>query len=122
MSDRLIALCASAQAQADADGVHTFYAPVGLTIVGVTLTAEAFTGTPTGFNVDIQDDTVDVITGVAADTAGTAGTWLTPQFGGSQTPVAVAAGSEIEVDVNLTAGTSPTADYDVTIWALTGTV
>jgi len=122
MSDRLIAFTVSSQAQADADGVHTIYTPVGLTLVGVTLCAEAFTGTPTGFNVDIQDDGSDVITAVAANTAGTPGSWLTPQLGGTETPVAVAAGSEIEVDVNLTAGTSPTADYDVTIWALTGTV
>ena len=122
MSDRLVTFTFSAQAQADADGVHTLYAAVGLTLVGVTLCAEAFTGTPTGFNVDIQDDGADVITAIAANTAGTAGSWLTAHFNGANMSVAVAAGSEIEVDVNLVGGTSPTADYDVTLWCLAGTV
>jgi len=112
----------SAQAQPDADGVHTLYTPIGLTLVGVTLCAEAFTGTPTGFNVDIQDDGTDVITAVAANSAGTPGSWLASHLGGSLTPVAIAAGSEVEIDVNLTGGTSPTADYDVTLWCLAGTV
>lgn len=118
----LIAFTFRSQAQAAANGVHTLYAPVGLTLVGVTLTAEAFTGTPTGFNVDIQDDEVDVITGVAANTAGAPGTWLSTHLGGSHAPVAVAAGSEVEVDVNFSGGSSPTADYDVTLWCLAGTV
>jgi hypothetical protein len=96
--------------------------PFGITIVGVTVVAEAFTGTPTGFNIDIQDDGTDVITAVAANTAATPGEWLSTHLGGTNTPVAVAAGSKVEVDINLTAGTSPTADYDVTIFALAGTV
>jgi hypothetical protein len=118
----LIAFTFSSQAQAAANGVHTLYAPLGLTLVGVTLTAEAFTGTPTGFNVDIQDDDADVITAIAANTAGTSGKWLSSHLGGSNTPVVVAAGSEIEVDVNFSGGTTPTADYDVTLWCLAGTV
>ena len=122
MSDRLVCFTLSSQAQADADGVHTLYAPVGLTLVGVTVCAEAFTGGPTGFNVDIQDDGVDVVTAVAASTPATPRAWLTPHFGGSQTPVGIAAGSKIEVDINLTGGSSPTADYDVTLWCLAGTV
>lgn len=122
MSNQLLAFTFSSQAQAAANGVHTLYAPVGLTLVGVTLTAEAFTGSPTGFNVDIQDDDVDVITAVAANTAGVSGRWLSTHLGGSNAPVAVAAGSEIEVDVNFSGGTSPTADYDVTLWCLAGTV
>jgi hypothetical protein len=122
MSDRLVVLNFSAQAQATANGVHTIKVPLGLTIVGVTVCAEAFTGSPTGFNIDIQDDTVDVITAVAANTAGTPGEWKSTHFGGTNTPVAVAAGSVIEVDVNLVAGSTPTADYDVAIYALTGTV
>ena len=122
MSDRLITFCFSAQAQVTANGVHTVKVPVGITIVGVSVAAEAFTGSPTGFNIDIQDDDVDVITAIAANTAGTAGEWKSTHFGGSNAPVVVAAGSEIEVDVNLVAGSAPTADYDVTIYALTGTV
>lgn len=122
MSSQLIPFTFSAQAQATANGVHRVKVPFGITIVGVTLCAEAFTGSPTGFNIDIQDDTVDVITAVAANTAGTPGEWKSTHFGGSNTPVAVAAGSVVEVDINLVAGSTPTADYDVTIFALAGTV
>ncbi len=122
MSDRLVTFTFSSQAQADADGVHTLYTPLGLTLVGVGVTAEAFTGSPSGFNVDIQDDGADIVTAVAANTAGTPGTWLSTHLGGAETPVAIAAGSEIEVDVNLTGGSTPTADYDVTLWCLTGMV
>ena len=120
MSDRMVAINFSAQAQGDADGVHTLYAVRTLTIVGVTVCAEAFTGTPTAFDIDVQDDGTDVITAVAASTAGTAGTWLATHLGGTNDPVEVAAGSEIEIDVNFTGGSSPTADYDVTLWCLLG--
>lgn len=122
MSSQLIPFNFSAQAQVTANGVHTVKVPFGMTIVGVTVCAEAFTGSPTGFNIDIQDDTVDVITAVAANSAGTPGEWKSTHFGGSNAPVFVAAGSVVEVDINLTAGSSPTADYDVTIYALAGTV
>jgi hypothetical protein len=122
MSSQLITFNFSAQAQTTANGVHTLKVPFGITIVGVTVCAEAFTGSPTGFNIDIQDDTVDAVTAVAANTAGTPGEWKSTHFGGSNTPVAMAAGSVMEVDVNLVAGSTPTADYDVTIFALAGTV
>lgn len=122
MSAQLMTFNFSAQAQVDADGVHTVKVPFGITIVGVTVCAEAFTGSPTGFNIDIQDDTTDVISAVAANAAGTPGEWKSTHLGGSNAPVSVAAGSVLEVDVNLTAGSSPTADYDVTIFALAGTV
>jgi hypothetical protein len=122
MSAQLITFNFSAQAQVTANGVHLVKVPFGITLVGVTVCAEAFTGSPTGFNIDIQDDTADVITAVAANTAGTPGEWKSTHLGGSNVPVAVAAGSVVEVDVNMTAGSSPTADYDVTIYALAGTV
>ena len=122
MSDRLVTFNFSAQAQATGNGVHLLKVPFGMTIVAVALCAEAFTGSPTGFNIDIQDDTVDVITAIAANSAGTPGEWKSTHFGGGNAPVAVAAGSVVEVDVNLTGGTTPTADYDVTIFALSGTV
>ena len=44
-------------------------------------------------------------TASAANTAGTPGTWLTPALGGSETPVHIAAGSDMEVDVNLDSDT-----------------
>jgi hypothetical protein len=122
MSSQLITFSFAGQAQASANGVHAVKMPFGCTIVGVSLYPEAFTGSPTGFNIDIQDDTADVITAVAANTAGTAGEWKSTHFGGSNAPVVVAAGSVVEVDVNLVAGSTPTADYNVVIFALAGTV
>ena len=110
----------SLEAQDDADSVICFQTLEAMTIVGVSLEAEVFTGTPTGFNVDVQDDEEDVITAVAADTALTPGTWLTPHFGGVEIPVHIAAGSEVEVDVNLVGGTSPTADFTLLIYYLAG--
>ena len=110
----------TAQEQVTADSVFTFQTLEAMTIVGISLEALAFTGTPTGFNIDIQDDEEDVITAVAADTALTPGTWLTPHFGGVEIPVHIAAGSEVEVDVNLVAGTAPTADFTLLIYYLAG--
>lgn len=122
MSAQLIPFTFSAQAQAAANGVHAVKAPVGLTLVGVSVYPEAFTGSPTGFNIDIQDDTTDVITAVAANSAGTPGEWKSTHFGGSNAPVAVAAGSVLEIDVNFSGGSSPTADYEIVLFALAGTV
>ena len=118
MNENLVVFDFDAQAQDDADSVHAFYAIKGFTIIGVSLEAESFANTPTGFNIDVQDDGTDVITAVAADTALTPGTWLSTAVGGSETPVKVAAGSEIEIDVNLVGGSSPTADYHAQLWVL----
>jgi len=112
----LSALVFTAEAQADADGVFEFDMPVGMTILGVSLCAEAFSGTPTAFTIDIQDDGSDVIAALAASTAGTPGTWYTSAFGGSEDPVVIAAGSDVEVDVNLTAGSTPKADFTLILY------
>jgi hypothetical protein len=117
MLERLVTFCFDAQAQGDADGVHVFQALRGFTLVGASLCAEALTGTPTAFDVDVQDDGSDVITALAAHTAGTPGTWLSTALGGSNDPVHVAADSTVEIDVNFTGGSSPTADYHVQLWA-----
>lgn len=108
------------EGQDAADSVIGFSALEGMTIVGVSLCAEAFTGTPTGFDIDIQDDGTDVITAVAADTAQTPGTWQSTHMGGTNDPVAIAAGSEVEIDVNFTGGSSPTADFTLLIYYLAG--
>jgi len=120
MSDRLVVFTFTAEAQADADGVHQFKTPNALTVVGVDVVAEAFTGTPTGFTVDIQDDGTDVITAVSAPTAKTVGTWRSTHFRGSNDPVTIAAGSTVDIDINLAGGTSPKADYTITLYGLMG--
>ena len=105
---------------ADADSVIAFQALEAMTIVGVSLEASVFTGSPTGFTIDIQDDGTDVIAAVAANTALTPGTWKSVHMGGTNAPVHIAAGSEVEIDLNLTGGSSPTATFTVVIWYLGG--
>jgi hypothetical protein len=116
----LLCLSFSSQAQGAANGAHGFKAPIGLTLVGVTVFPEAFTGTPTGFNLDINVGETEVVKALAANTAGSSGEWKTAHFGGAKLPVAIAAGDEVTVDVNLAGGTTPTADYDVHLWLLEG--
>ena len=112
----------SAQAQGAANNVHGFKAPQGMTLVAVSVYPEAFTGTPTGFNVDINVATVAMVTAVAANTAGAAGEWKTRHYSGPNDPVPIAAGQLVTVDVNFTGGTTPTADYDIQLYCLLGTV
>jgi len=118
----LLSICFSAQAQGDADAVHGFVPPIGMTLVGVTVYPEAFSGEPTGFNIDLNVRETEAIKALAANTAGTAGAWKAQHFGGSNTAVALAAGDAVTLDVNLAGGTTPTADYDVVLWLLDGTV
>lgn len=44
MVSNLVAVCCSAQAQADADAVHRFVVPVGMTLVEVSLFPAGFSG------------------------------------------------------------------------------
>ena len=104
----------------DTDGVIDFQALEDMTIVGVSLCATVFTGTPTGFTVDIQDDGADVIAAITANTALTPGVWQSVHMGGTEDAVHIAAGSEVEVDMNLTGGSAPTAEFTLVIWYLSG--
>lgn len=97
---------------------HEFTALQGLTVVGVSLCAASFTGSPTGFNIDLNDDGAAVITALAANTAGTPAEWKSTGMGGSVDPVQIARGSNVTVDLNFTGGSSPTADYTLVIWYL----
>lgn len=103
---------------AAANTYHEFTAAAGFTIAGASLCAASFTGSPTGFNVDVNDDGAAVVTALAANTAGTPGTWLSTALGGSADPIAVARGSNVTVDVNFAGGSSPTADYTLVLWLL----
>jgi hypothetical protein len=120
MMSKLLCMSFSSQAQGAANNAHGFKAPVGLTLVGVTVYPEAFTGTPTGFNLDVNVAGQAAVSAVAANTAGQSGEWKTNQFGGGQQPVAIAAGQQVTIDVNFVNGTTPTADYDVHLWLLEG--
>ena len=118
MREMLVPFTFTLEAQAAANGAVEFETLCGFTLVGVSLCAAALGGSPTAFDIDIQDDGSDIVTAVAANSAGTSGTWKTPTFGGTETPVYVAAGSAVEIDVNFAGGSSPTADFCVILWAL----
>ncbi len=83
--------------------------------------ADAFTGTPSAFNVDVNVGETTAVTALAANTAATPGEWKTGHLGGSKVAVAIAAGDTVTLDVNLVGGSTPTADYDVHLWLLEGT-
>jgi len=100
------------------NNAHEFTALTGMTVVGMSLCAAAFSGTPTGFNVDLNDDGAAAIAALAANTAGTPGEWRSTATGGSNEPVQIARGSNVTVDVNFSGGTTPTADYTLLIYYL----
>ena len=63
-------------ALAAADPMWEFTTPHGFTVIGVSLCGQAFTGSPTSWNVDIVADGTDVISAAASHAvAGTPGVW-----------------------------------------------
>ena len=94
-------------AQADADGVDgAVYVPkdVLFTHSGHCLTQ---TGSPTTATIDIQDDASDIVTATAIGT---------PALATLTTPVRIAAGSKIELDLNLLEGSTPKSSGRVDLW------
>jgi hypothetical protein len=71
----------------------------------------------TGATIDVQDDGVDIVTAVDASDHDVPGEWISIHAGGTNAPVAIAAGSEIEIDVNAGAAANR---FDVTLLFLTG--
>ncbi len=67
--------------------------------------------------IDILDDGTDIVTAVDASDHDVPGEWISVHCGGSETPVSIAAGSELVVDVN--SGTAANR-FDVTLLFLTG--
>ena len=109
--------------QADADAVRTIQFPFGVMITAVTVQPDAFTGTPTGFTVDlnVDGDATDVAA-LAANMAGTVVHWLSKHHQGDDEVIRVAKNIDVTIDVNLAGGTSPTVDGIVTLWFIQGTV
>ncbi len=109
--------------QADADAARTIQFPFGVMITAVTVQPDAFSGTPTGFSVDlnVDGDATDVAA-LAANTAGTVVHWLSKHHQGDDEVIRVAKETDVTLDVNLAGGTSPTVDGIVTLWFIQGTV
>ena len=71
----------------------------------------------TGAVMDIQDDGADIITGIDASDHDVPGEWQSTHVGGTNAPIQIAAGSEIELDFDLGAAANR---FDVTLIFLTG--
>ncbi len=74
-----------------------FMLPFGATLVYVS-------GTPmvddAGTTLDVHDDGSAIIAALACAVKATPGEWISTHCGGSETPIAIAAGSEMTMDLN----------------------
>jgi len=70
-----------------------------------------------GATIDIQDDGVDIVTAISAADHDVPGEWISTHCGGAETPVQIAAGSELEIDINSAAATTR---FDVSLVFLQG--
>jgi len=87
---------------------------VPLTLVGVSCSPSA---NDAGLTIDINDDGSEAIAAIVCATKATPGTWKSTHLGGTQTPVAVAAGSVLSFDANAAAADTRVM---VLIYALVG--
>lgn len=71
----------------------------------------------TGAVMDIQDDGSDIITGIDASDHDVPGEWISTHCGGTNAPIQIAAGSELELDFDLGAVANR---FDVVLLFLTG--
>ena len=83
--------------------------PRDFKVLGISVNLGALAGSPTTLTCDIQDDGTDIITATALADAYTA-----------ITPVNVASGSLIEVDINLAGGSTPTFTGTIALVGLWG--
>lgn len=88
--------------------------PFGCTLVYVSVSPME---DDAGATIDIQDDGTDIVTGVDASDHDVPGEWASVHAGGTNAAVEIAAGSEIEVDINSAAAANR---FDVTLLFLTG--
>ena len=91
-----------------------FMLPLGGTLVyvsGAPMTDDA------GTTLDVHDDGVSIIAAMVAATKAVPGEWISTHCGGTETPVEIAAGSEITMDLN---GIEVGVRFDVQLLFLTG--
>lgn len=88
--------------------------PFGATLVYASVSPFA---DDAGATIDIQDDGTDIVTAIGAADHDVPGEWISTHCGGANAPVAIAAGSEIEIDINNAAAGNR---FDVTLLFLTG--
>lgn len=118
MNERLVTYTFSLSDPVDASNLAASAAfwvvPFSMTIVHVSVAPYEDDGSAT---IDINDDGTGVITAIDASDHDVPGTWSTTHYGGTNTPVSVAAGSEMSIDVNSGAAGNR---FDIVITALAG--
>jgi hypothetical protein len=119
-----IPICLKFHTQAAGNALCGFEALEDFTLVGASFSLDAVTGSPTTVTMDVNDDGAG-IAGFTAVNVGTTAGAVTPvrttHYGGAVAiPADIAAGSEVDVDLNISGGTSPTAGGTVVLWVLPG--
>lgn len=119
MNERLIAYTLNvadpdASAAVGSSGAAYVMVPFGATLVYASVSPFE---DDTGATMDIQDDAVDIVTAIDASDHDVPGEWISTHCGGTQTPVAIAAGSEVTLDFNAAAVANR---FDVVLLFLVG--
>jgi hypothetical protein len=116
MNERLIVLSVETGEVGTTLGAAFYFTkiPTDITIVGVSCAPSA---DDAGLTIDINDDGTGVITAIDCSDQDAPGEWKSTHFGGTNTPVSIAAGSEISLDANNAAANTRVW---VNIWALVG--
>lgn len=91
-----------------------FMMPVQATLVYACVSPMTDDG---GATLDILDDGTDIVTAIDASDHDVPGEWASVHAGGSNDPVAIAAGSELSLDINAAAVGNR---FDIVLWFLTG--
>jgi hypothetical protein len=101
MNERLVSYTFNLADPNDAAGLGNlccyFMLPFGATLVYAS--GAPMTDDP-GTTLDVHDDGAAIITAMVAALKATPGEWISTHCGGTETPVAIAAGSEMTMDLN----------------------
>lgn len=101
MNENLVIYSFTAGNPTEAAGLSTnalyFMVPFGATLVYM---SAAPLEDDTGATVDLNDDGDSIVAGVDASDKDVPGEWISTHVGGSETPVAIAAGSVMDLDFN----------------------
>jgi hypothetical protein len=104
MNERLAIIPLRLTGQGDADGVAGIYVPRDFLLTQVSVFV-SIAGTPSAATIDIQDDGTDILT--AQD--------ITGNGLKNVTGTNIAGGSVLEIDLNLTGGSTPTVTGDIAL-------
>lgn len=97
-------------AEGGALGALDYYINVPMDCVLVYVSAGADTDDP-GLTLDINDDGTGIATAIDCADKEDPGEWKSTHFGGTETPVRIAAGSELSFDANAAANATTIGGY-----------